>query len=314
MPSALPACPRRHWGSTGLSIPVIPFGTQGFGDNFGPVTREEAFALIRRAVDLGVNHFDCARCYGNSLAKLAAAVREGVVRRDEIIVSGRVCCHSAAKWGGYGEGRPDYSAARAVADVEDQLEFLGIGHFDAVFIHDPGEMEPTLVSGGCLEGLETAKARGLVHHLGYGMRPHDFHLAAIRSGRVDVLLCFGDYNLLRSTAADVLLPAAAAAGLGVLNGWSIMRGMLTGRPVEEIVARDRWLPGDDAARASALRSWCQERGYDLLALALGYCLRERRIHGNPLGNLNIPQLEANVRAVHAVPPESVYAELAAAGI
>jgi aryl-alcohol dehydrogenase-like predicted oxidoreductase len=44
-------CPRRRWGKSGLSIPVIPFGTQGFGDNFGPVTEEEALRLIRRAVD-----------------------------------------------------------------------------------------------------------------------------------------------------------------------------------------------------------------------------------------------------------------------
>ena len=58
-------CPRRRWGITELSSPVIPFRTQGFGDNFGLVSNEEAMALIRRAVDLGVNHFDCARCYGN---------------------------------------------------------------------------------------------------------------------------------------------------------------------------------------------------------------------------------------------------------
>ena len=62
-------CPRRRWGKTELSIPVIPFGTQGFGGHFGPVDDEEAMGLMRRAVDLGVNHFDCARCYGDSTAQ-----------------------------------------------------------------------------------------------------------------------------------------------------------------------------------------------------------------------------------------------------
>jgi len=42
-------CPRRRWGKTELTIPVIPFGAQGFGDHFGKVTDEEAMALIRRA-------------------------------------------------------------------------------------------------------------------------------------------------------------------------------------------------------------------------------------------------------------------------
>ena len=315
MPTLSPGCcPRRRWGKSELSIPVIPFGTQGFGDHFGKVSNDEALALIRRAVDLGVNHFDSARCYGNSLRKLALAVKEGVVRREEILVSGRLCCHSAAQWGGYGEGPPDYTAERALADIQDQLEILGIGYFDAVFIHDPDEMEAPLAAGGTLDGLERLKARGLIRNVGFGMKPHPFHLTAIESGRVDLLLTFDDYNLLRQTAAEDILPAAASRDLGVLNGWSIMRGMLTGRPVEEIVARDRWLPGGDAARASALRAWCEERGTPLLNLALGFCLRETRIHGNPLGNLTVPQLEANVAAVLTPPSEETFAEFLAAGV
>lgn len=306
-------CPRRRWGKSELSIPVIPFGTQGFGDHFGRVTEDEALALIRRAVDLGVNHFDCARCYGNSLAKLARALREGVVRREEIVLSGRVCCHSAAPWGGYGEGAPDYSATRVLADVADQLERLGIDAFDVLFIHDPPAIEPTLAPGGTLEGLERARERGWARFIGYGMRPHDFHLAAITSGRVDVLLTFGDYNLLRQTATPVLA-AAAERDLGVLNGWSIMRGILTGRPVAEIVPSERWERDPNAARAERMRRWCEERGISLLALALQFCLREPRIHGNPLGNLNIAQLEANVRAVLTPLPETIWAEFAAADL
>ena len=50
-------CPHRRWGKTELSIPVIPFGTQGFGNHFGHVVDEDAVALVRRAVDIGVNHF-----------------------------------------------------------------------------------------------------------------------------------------------------------------------------------------------------------------------------------------------------------------
>ena len=98
--------PRRRWGKTELSIPVVPFGTQGFGNNFGPVTNDEAAKLIRHAVDIGVNHFDCARCYGNSLQKLGLAIKNGVVKRDEIIISGRVCCHSGAEWGGLAKAHP----------------------------------------------------------------------------------------------------------------------------------------------------------------------------------------------------------------
>ena len=50
-------CPRRRWGKTNLSIPVITLGGDGFGNKFGRVTDDEAFALLKRAVELGVNHF-----------------------------------------------------------------------------------------------------------------------------------------------------------------------------------------------------------------------------------------------------------------
>jgi aryl-alcohol dehydrogenase-like predicted oxidoreductase len=48
-----------------------------------------------------------------------------------------------------------------------------------------------------------------------------------------------------------------------------------------------------------MRLWCQERGVPMLALALQFCLREERIHGNPIGSLNVEQLEANVAAASA---------------
>src|SRR5712692_7324769 len=235
---SIPSVPRRLLGRTGLSIPVIPFGTQGFGGNFGPVSDEEAVALIRRAVELGVNHFDCARCYGDSLRKLALALRE--IPREHVILTGRVCCHSAARWGGYGEGRPDYSAERVIADVEDQLALLGASYFDGVLIHDPAEIEPTLAAGGTLEGLLRLKACRMVRNVGFGMRPHDFHLAALATGEIDFFLCFNDYNLVRQTAVERLLPAAAAAGVGVMNGWSILRGLLTGVDIAAGLAAGRW--------------------------------------------------------------------------
>lgn len=107
-----------------------------------------------------------------------------------------------------------------------------------MFIHDPDEIEPTLVVDGTLEGLEEARDRGWIDFLGYGMRPHDFHLAVIESGRTDALLTFNDFNLLRQTSTEDIIPAAAEKGLGVINGWSIMRGWLTGKPVDSFIPRE----------------------------------------------------------------------------
>ena len=300
--------PRRVLGKTGLSIPVIPFGTQGFGNHFGFVADDEAVALVKHAVALEVNHFDCARCYGDSLRKLGLALKE--IPRHDVIITGRLCCHSAAPRGGYGQGEPDYSADRVLRDVEEQLAVLGTDYFDGMLIHDPPRMQPTLARDGTLAGLLKLKARGLVRNVGYGMRPHEFHRQAVATGDVDFLLCFSDYHLVRQTAADGVLPAAEAAGVGVMNGWSILRGLLTGVDVDE--ASKNYKQEDDIAAARERWQWCRDHGIDLLQLALQFCLRERRIHGNPIGSLNAAQLEQNVRAASTPLDEAVWARYQAA--
>ena len=301
---ALPTIPRRRLGRTELSIPVVPFGTQGFGNNFGFVSDEDAVALVKHSVSIGMNHFDCARCYGDSMRKLGLALKE--IPREDVIITGRLCCHSAAEWGGYGEGRPDYSAERAIADLEDQLERLGTDYFDGMLIHDPGEIDPTLEKGGTLDGLLQCKARGLVHFLGYGMRPHDFHLKAMATGDVDLILCFNDYNLVRQNAADDILPYAAERDIGVMNGWSILRGILTGVDIDAEIERGRWKKEGDVAAAYPIWEWCVEEGINLLQLALQFCLKEERIHGNNIGSLNVAQLEANLRAASTPLPDEVW--------
>lgn len=319
MPTSVSAVPRRRWGRSELSIPVIPFGTQGFGNMFGPVAEQEATRLCRRAIELGVNHFDCARCYGDSLRKLAPALNG--LPRQSYLVSGRVCLHRDRGDALYperprhaDEWLPDASADAVERDAEEQLAFLGIGYFDALLLHDPPDMQRCLDKGGALEGALRLKKRGLVRSVGFGMRPHEFHRQAIATGDVDVLLCFNDYNLLRQTAAEGVLPDAAAADVGVLNGFSIARGILTGADVDAAAARGHWRVDEDLPRARAMRQWCLDRGISLLHLALQFCLREARIHGNPLGSQNVAELEANVRAVTEPLPESVFAEFAAAGL
>lgn len=302
-----------------MMIPVIPFGTQGFGNLFGAVGEAEATRLVHRAIELGVNHFDCARCYGDSLRKLRPALRG--IDRTRVIVSARVCLHQDRGDALHPERErqpagwlPDASADAVIRDVEEQLRFLEIDYFDAVLLHDPPSMEACLARGGALDGMLQLKARRLVRNVGFGMRPHDFHRQAIATGNVDVLLCFNDFNLLRQSAAEEILPEAAAGDVGVLNGFSIARGILTGVDVDVAAARGHWRHNEDLPRARAMRQWCLDRGISLLSLALQYCLREERIHGNPLGSQNTAELEANVAAVTNPLPDQVFAEFAQANL
>lgn len=313
MPSKTTTCPRRRWGKTNLSIPVITLGGDGFSNKFGHVTDEDACALIRRAVDLGANHFDLSRCYGDCARKVGLALKEGVVRRDELILNGRICCHGTGPWGSRAPNDPDYSsdiadytASRAIPDLEDQLDGFGFDFFDAVLLHGPWPVAPSLSPGGLLEGLENAREQGLVRFIGYGMHHPPFHLEAISSGRVDVLLTYGDYNLLSQDAAEDVLPAAAQKDIGVLNAWSIREGLLTKASTESLRARSSWKRPHIRAEAEAIRLWCRDRDIDILQLALQFCLREERIHGLPIGCRTIEQLEQNVAAILDPLPDEVF--------
>jgi aryl-alcohol dehydrogenase-like predicted oxidoreductase len=303
--------PRRRWGKSNISIPVIPFGTQGFGNAFGDVADAEAVRLIHHSIELGVNHFDCARCYGDSLRKLALGLRD--VPRDRVIVSGRLCLHpnrSALQQ----DLAPTADDARR--DVDDQLKLLGIEYFDAFLVHDPQEMEPVLATGGALEGLLMLKEDGRVRNVGFGMRPHDFHMQALTTGAVDVMLTFSDFNLLRQSAAASggILEEAAKRDVGVLNGFSIMRGILTGADVDAAAAKGRFRNEADIARAKQMRQWAIDHGVSLLQIALQFCLRDERVHGNPLGNQSVRDLEQNVAAVSTPLPAGVLDEFVAAGL
>ncbi len=301
--------PRRIWGGTGLSVPVLSFGTQGFGNNFGIVPDEEATALMMRAIALGINHFDCALCYGDSMLKLARALR--MIPRDSVVISGRVCMH--ARRSPLQSGITTAAKARdVVRDVEEQLGLLGINYFDALLIHDPDDVESTLSPNGALDGLLACKDLGLTHWIGYGMEPADFHKKVLQTGKVDVLLHFNDYHLLRQTAAAPggILDEASKRNIGVMTGWSILRGLLTDADIKDATSRGGLTDPNDLLLAQQLRLWAADNNVSLLAVAIQFCLRDARIHTVPIGSASIAELEANVRAATLPLPKSVWDQLA----
>ena len=293
--------PRRRFGNTGLSIPVVPCGTQAFGDAFRVHSLEDAFGIMQHCVDLGINHFDTSRCYSGSLPRLGEGIKQGILKREKIIITCRVCGHL---------GETDYSADATIRWIEEDMNTLGIDYADGVFVHDPREIEPVLSAGGTLDGLQSLKEQGVIGNIGLGCMPLDFHTAALKTGKVDMLLCFrNSYNLLYQEAIKEVLPMAAEQDVGVLNGFSIMRGILTGEEVDQAAERGKWSKNvEDVRRAKKIRQWCIDNDINMLALALQFCLRENRIHGNPIALTTIREIDAAFEAVTETLPEDVWRE------
>ena len=91
-----------------------------------------------------------------------------------------------------------------------------------------------------------------------------------------------------------------------MNGWSILRGLLTGVEIDEARKIGRYQNVEDAEAARRFWSWCRREEVELLQLAIQFCLKEERIHGNPIGSLNAEQLEANIQAASAPLADEVW--------
>jgi aryl-alcohol dehydrogenase-like predicted oxidoreductase len=206
----LPPLATRPLGRTGFAVTVLALGGQGVLER--PGREDDAIALIRRAVELGVNYFDTAIKYGPSRANLGRAL-EGT--RDRIFLASKVHARD-------GEG--------AQRQLEESLKLLRTDRIDLLQLHDlkPGDLGPIFAKGGAYEALVRMRESGLVRFLGVtGHTDPAVLLEAIRRERFDnVLMALNcaDPHFLPFGAG--LLDECNRQGIGVVAMKVLARGAL----------------------------------------------------------------------------------------
>ncbi len=293
--------PRRRLGRNGPEVSLLGLGGAGFGGSYGVVSDDEAIDTVRRAIAGGITYIDTSPLYGESERRLGLALRG--VPRDRVALS--------TKTGTRPGSRGDYSAAATYASVSESLRLLGTDYIDLLLVHDPPDLRQALAPGGAVEALEDLKRQGVVRAIGLGVRDHALHREAILSGRIDAVLTYLDYTLLRATAADTILPLAAAHHIGVVNGSPLAMGLLSGDPDRHARGAPAWAAPSPAEleRARRLWRWARARGLDLQALALQVSLREPRIGATIVGAKTAAEVEGNIAAATASIPDGAWDEL-----
>ena len=192
--------------------------------------------------------------------------------------------------------------------MQNSLEVTQAGYFDCVLIHDPrsmAELEQALGPGGAVEELGRMKEEGLVRSVGLGVREHEYHRRAIESGKVDVILTYADYTLVRQTAAP-LIEAAGKAGVGVILAQLVHAGQLAGPdPMKDPRLKER----PELAAAYDWWKWARERGVSLPALAIQYGLRNPHVGCALVGAKAAGEVEENVGYVGEEIPEGIWREV-----
>jgi aryl-alcohol dehydrogenase-like predicted oxidoreductase len=295
----------RPLGTTGRQVTPLGLGGAWLGRTEEGLDKDLGVATVLRALDLGLNLIDTSASYlgGRSEAIIGQALRiwqQQGGRREDLVIS--------TKTGTRNRRDRDYTAPGTIRSVETSLELLGLDTLDVVLVHDPSDLEPVLAPGGAWEALKSLKAEGIVRAIGLGVRNHAFHRRVIATGACDVVLTYRDYNLLHQTALDGVLEPAAGRNVAVLNGMTLVSGLLTGRHPREVVESKAHHAGDEDEihRAEMLWRWARERDVNLLALNLQFCMRQSRIAATLVGASTPEQIEADVAAAQAEIPDEVW--------
>jgi L-glyceraldehyde 3-phosphate reductase len=296
--------PYRRTGRSGLKLPEISLGLwQNFG---GETPLESQRAILRRAFDLGVTHFDLANNYGPPYGSAEANFGE-ILRsdlrpyRDELIISTKA---GYDMWPGpYGEWG---SRKNLLASLDQSLARLGLEYVDIFYSH---RFDPETPLEETMGALDTAVRSGRALYAGissYSAERTTEAAAIMRELGTPVLIHQPSYSLFNRWIEGGLLDVLGAEGIGCIAFSPLAQGLATTRYLDGIPAGSRASRGGslspdqltDAslAHARALNEIARSRGQSLAQLALSWVLRDKRVTSALIGASSIGQLEENLAA------------------
>lgn len=293
-------------GKTGLPVSKIGFGGL-FVASFS-AQYEAAKEAVVHALELGINYLDTAPGYGNSeevLGKALAGMKQPIVLSTKI--------------GGRPQPFLPRDKACLRASVEESLRLLGRDCIDILMIHEPDRpgqydwwTDRVKVEGPVLELIAELKAEGKIRYAGLGGTTTTELAHLCRSGKFDVVLTAYNYSLLYREAALEVIPAAKAAGMGIIVGSPLQQGALSRRYDNELTSPGAfWVSKMRREQFQKLYAYCDETGMSLPELGIRFVLSNPDVHCVLMGAKSAAEVAQNVAAAAAGPlPEKVLNRLA----
>lgn len=295
----------RRSGHRGLQLPPISLGLwHNFGDDKPLMTQR---AILRRAFDLGITHFDLANNYGppygaaeSNFGRIFA--EDFAPYRNELVIS------TKAGWdmwpGPYGFlGSRKY----LLSSLDDSLRRTGLDHVDIFYSH---RFDPDTPLEETMGALDAAVRSGKARYAGissYSPERTREAAAILRDLGTPLLIHQPAYSMLNRWIEDELLDVLENEGAGCIAFSPLAQGMLTdkyldGVPDDSRAAQDKsldesMLNDNNLAHVRALNEIAKRRGQSLAQLAISWALRDPRVTSVLLGASSVAQLEQNVAAL-----------------
>jgi len=295
----------RRSGRSGLDLPLLSLG---LWHNFGGVDPlERSRAIVRRAFDLGITHFDLANNYGppyGSAEETFGTLLRDDLRpyRDELVISTKA---GYDMWPGpYGEwGSRKY----LLASLDQSLRRMGLDYVDIFYSH---RFDPSTPLEETLGALDTAVRQGKALYAGissYTAEQTREAAAIMRGLGTPLLIHQPSYSMLNRWIEGGLLDVLAEEGIGCIAFSPLAQGLLTDKYLAGIPAGSRasresslspeQLDEPTLAKVRGLSEVAAARGQSLAQLALAWVLRDERVTSALIGASSVEQLEANVAAL-----------------
>jgi L-glyceraldehyde 3-phosphate reductase len=300
--------PYRRTGRSGLLLPAISLGLwHNFGDE-APLSTQRA--VIRRAFDLGVTHFDLANNYGppygSAERNFGRILREDLAPyRDELIISTKA---GYDMWPGpYGEwGSRKY----LLASLDQSLRRMGLDYVDIFYSH---RFDPDTPLEETLGALDSAVRAGKALYVGvssYSGARTEEAARILRELGTPLLISQPSYSLLNRWIEEDLLDVLGREGVGCIVFSPLAQGMLTDKYLDGVpegtrATRSSSLSADmldetTLEHVRALNELAQRRGQTLAQMAVAWTLRDPRVTSALIGARTVEQLEDSLGALRGL--------------
>jgi len=296
----------RRCGRSGLKLPEISLG---LWHNFGGVdTLENGRAMLRRAFDLGITHFDLANNYGpppgsaeENFGRILRSDFHGL--RDELVISTKA---GYRMWAGpYGEwGSRKY----VLSSLDQSLTRMGLDYVDIFYSHRP---DPNTPLEETMSALDAAVRQGKAIYVGlsnYSAEQTKEAATILRGLGTPCLIHQPSYSMINRWVENGLLDVLGDEGIGGIAFCPLAQGLLTSRylggiPEDSRAAKPHGFLKREAvtpemvAKLQALNAVAADRGQSLAQMALAWTLRDPRMTSALIGASKVAQIEENVKAL-----------------
>jgi L-glyceraldehyde 3-phosphate reductase len=295
----------RRSGKSGIQLPLISLG---LWHNFGGVDNfENARAMLRRAFDLGITHFDLANNYGPPYG--SAEENFGVIfkkdflpYRDELIIS------TKAGWDMWPGPYGDFGSRKyLLASLDQSLKRMGLEYVDIFYHHRPDPETPLEETMGALDRAVRGDKALYVGISAYDPEETTKAIKILRELGTPCLIHQPKYSMFEREPERGLLDVLGKEGVGCIAFSPLAQGLLTNRyldgiPSDSRAARDFFLKRNDINEKKvsvirALNNHAQQRGQTLAEMAVAWVLRDERVTSALVGTSKVSQVDDNVAAL-----------------